>query len=413
MRSVGGPSASLSHEVVREFVTESLAGEAFEGKSVCVIVPDTTRTCPLPLLLTAVRDALAGRAARLTVLVALGTHQPLTADRMAGHVGEAVADDPAVAVLNHEWWDPGTFVTVGTLDAATLAEASEHRIVEDVLVHVNRQVAEHDIALVVGPVFPHEIAGFSGGNKYFFPGISGPEVIDVTHWLAALITNRRIIGVPGVSPVRRLIDRAAALVPGRRLCLALVIGSGAELPSYMAYGTPEDAWEAAAAVSAQVHVRHLDRPVRRVLSLISQRYEDLWTAAKGMYKTEPVVADGGEVVLFAPHVTEASRTHGTHLAKIGYHCRDYFLADMERYAEIPRSVLAHSTHVRGEGTFDPASGEHCRLTVTLASGIDAETTRALGLSYVDPDSIDPAEWDADPDTLVVPNAGEVLYRLRE
>ena len=54
----------------------------------------------------------------------------------------------------------------------------------------------------------------------------------------------------------------------------------------------------------------LDKPVRRVLSLVPERYDDLWTAAKGMYKVDPVVADGGEVVIYAPHVTTASVTHG-------------------------------------------------------------------------------------------------------
>jgi nickel-dependent lactate racemase len=149
-----------------------------------------------------------------------------------------------------------------------------------------------------------------------------------------------------------------------------------------------------------------------VLSLISERYDDLWTAAKGMYKVDPVVADGGEVVLYAPHVTVASETHGKYLAQIGYHCRDYFLADMPRFADIPRSVIAHSTHVRGAGTMDPVTGEHSRITVTLATGIDEATTRALNLSYRDPAGIDSASWAADPDTLVVPNAGEVLFRLR-
>ena len=53
---------------------------------------------------------------------------------------------------------------------------------------------KYDELIIVGPVFPHEVIGFSGGNKYIFPGISGPEILHFFHWLGAVITNPRIIG---------------------------------------------------------------------------------------------------------------------------------------------------------------------------------------------------------------------------
>ncbi|HEX3813964.1 MAG TPA: lactate racemase domain-containing protein [Mycobacteriales bacterium] len=412
LRTVGGADGLLDEATARGFVADALGPLPLAGRSLCVIVPDATRTCPLPELLTALRDAVVDRVSRLTVLIALGTHQPLRGAALSNHVGKDIAEDPRVTVVNHEWWEPSALTDLGTIDAAEISAASDGRLAESVVVTVNRHAVEHDVCLVLGPVFPHEVIGFSGGNKYFFPGIAGREIIDLTHWLGALITSGAIIGVPGITPVRRIVNRAAEMVPTERLCLALVVGSGSHDPAFMAFGTPEEAWAAAAEVSAQTHVRYLDRPVRRVLSLVSERYDDLWTAAKGMYKVDPVVADGGEVVLYAPHVTVASETHGQFLARIGYHCRDYFLADPPRFADIPRSVIAHSTHVRGAGTMDPVTGEHCRITVTLATGIDEATTRALNLSYRAPESIDAAEWDADPETMVVPNAGEVLFRLR-
>jgi nickel-dependent lactate racemase len=412
MRAIGGPDGVLDPAATAGFIAESLAGAPLDGRSLCVVVPDATRTCPLPELLSAVRDAVIDRVSRLTVLIALGTHQPLRGDALTEHVGKDIADDPRVRVVNHEWWEPSALTTVGTIDASHIADASEGRLSESVAVTVNRNAVEHDVCLVLGPVFPHEVIGFSGGNKYFFPGISGHEVIDLTHWLGALITSGAIIGVGGITPVRKIVNLAASMVPTERLCLALVIASGTHDPAYMSYGTPEEAWAGAAEVSAQVRVQYLDEPVRRVLSLIPERYDDLWTAAKGMYKVDPIVADGGEVVLYAPHVKVASETHGEYLARIGYHSRDYFLADMQRFADIPRSVIAHSTHVRGAGTMDPVHGERNRITVTLATGIDEATTRALALNYRDPATIDPAVWGQDPDTLVVPNAGEVLFRLR-
>jgi nickel-dependent lactate racemase len=92
-----------------------------------------------------------------------------------------------------------------------------------VQVRINRHVAEADVAIVVGPVFPHDVVGFSGGNKYFFPGVSGPELIDLSHWVGALITSAAMIGTRGVTPVRALINEAATMIPAERLALCLVL----------------------------------------------------------------------------------------------------------------------------------------------------------------------------------------------
>jgi nickel-dependent lactate racemase len=380
-----------------------------------VVVPDATRSCPLPLLMTAVHGALAGRVTRLTVLIALGTHAPMTEAQLARHLGYPAGDlaarYPGMAVLNHEWADPETFVSLGVISADRVAELSEGRLQESVDVRLNRAVVEHDVALVVGPVFPHEVAGFSGGTKYFFPGVAGQEIIDLSHWLGALITSADIIGTRGTTPVRALIDEAAALVPAEQLALCVVAQSGSGALHAASFGEPQAAWAAAADVSAQTHVRYLDAPVRRVLSVIPEKYDDIWTAAKGFYKLEPVVADGGEVILYAPHITQIAAMH-PEIEEIGYHCRDYFLRQWDRFRHLHWGVLAHSTHLRGAGTWDPVTGERCRLRVTLATGIPEDVVRRANLDYLDPADVDIAVFRADGETFVVPEAGEVLFRLR-
>jgi nickel-dependent lactate racemase len=412
---VGGPDVVLTGEQVRDFVTQSLGSVALDGRSVCVIVPDGTRSCPLPLLMRTVYDAVHERVSRLTVLIALGTHAAMPDPQLARWIGypdgALAATFPGMTVHNHEWWDPATFVSLGTISADRVAELSGGLLRHGVDVKLNRAVVEHDVALVVGPVFPHEVVGFSGGNKYFFPGVCGQEVIDLSHWLGALITSASIIGTRGITPVRALIDEAAAMVPSERLALCLVTESGGDGLHSLAFGAPEDSWDAAAAVSAQTHVRYLDEPVRRVLSVIPRRYDDIWTAAKGFYKLEPVMADGGEVILYAPHISEISAMH-PEINAIGYHCRDYFVKQWDRFAHLHWGVLAHSTHLRGAGSWDPAAGERCRLTVTLATSIPADVVRAANLDYLDPASVDVAAYEADPDTFVVHQAGEDLYRLR-
>ncbi|KUI45286.1 hypothetical protein AU197_13775 [Mycobacterium sp. IS-1590] len=431
---VGGAATVLTEDEVTEFVHEQLGAHPFDGRSVCVLVPDATRTCPLPLLLRAVHAALYGRVSRLTVLIALGTHAKMSEEALAEHLGYQpgrLADSyPGTTVINHEWWKPESFVDLGTIPASRIAELSEGRMNLAVPVLLNRAVVDHDIALVLGPVLPHEVVGISGGNKYFFPGVGGQKIIDVSHWLGALITSAEIIGTTGITPVRALIDDGAALIPGEKLALCAVtaetadgatdsaVGSTVRSPVQtsglhsLSFGDTVASWASAAEVCAATHVTYLDAPVRRVFSIVPQMYDDIWTAAKGFYKVEPVVADDGEVILYAPHVTELSASH-PEIYEIGYHCRDYFVKQWDRFAALPWGVLAHSTHLRGAGTYDAQTGEEkLRVRVTLATRIPENVCRAANLGYLDPDSVDPQTYADDADTLVVPRAGEMLFRLR-
>ena len=412
---IGGPETTLTTDELRRFIAEQLAATDLDDKSVCLVIPDGTRSSPLPLLLRCVHQALAGRATRVTAVVALGTHVAMTEEALAKHLGYAEdgleATYPGMTVINHEWEKPETFVTLGTISAERVSELSGGLLAVAAEVALNRVVVEHDVALVIGPVFPHEVVGFSGGNKYFFPGIAGQQIIDLTHWVGALITSAQIIGALGITPVRALINEAAALIPSRRLALCVVAKSGSYDLHAASFGSPEAAWAASALISAETHVRYLDAPVKRVVSLIPEKYEDIWTAAKGFYKLEPVVADGGEVILYAPHVKEISFVH-KEIYDIGYHCRDYFVKQWDTFSGIHWGVLAHSTHLRGAGTYDEVEGERCRVNVTLVTSIPPDLVRKANLGCIAPEDFDLAAYEADPDTMVVPNAGETLFRLR-
>ena len=414
-RTIGDPVSVLTEAEVRRFVRESLDAADLDGRSVCLVIPDGTRSSPLPILMDEIHRALTGRVTRLTALVALGTHAAMGEAALAEHVGYlpgGLAERyPGLTVSNHAWWEPETFVSLGTISTERIEELSQGLLSQSVDVRLNRAVVDHDVALVVGPVFPHEVVGFSGGNKYFFPGVGGQDVIDISHWLGALITSAEMIGARGVTPVRALINDAAALIPGRRLALCVVARSGTRDLHAASFGEPEAAWAAAAEVSAEAHVQYLDRPVGRVLSVMPPKYVDIWTAAKGFYKLEPVVADGGEVILYAPHVTQISQMH-PEINEIGYHCRDYFVKQWDRFRHVQWGVLAHSTHLSGAGTYDELTGERLRVRVTLATGIPEDVVRGANLGYLDPEAVDVAAYEADPETFVVPNAGEVLFRLR-
>ena len=201
------------------------------------------------------------------------------------------------------------------------------------------------------------------------------------------------------------------MVPGERYVLGLVTKSRTRDLHAMTFGDPSAAWAAAADVSAETHIRYLDAPVRRVLSLVPSKYDDMWTGAKGFYKVEPIVADGGQVVLYGPHIRDISATHAA-IEQIGYHCRDYFLKQWDQFKDVPWGVLAHSTHVRGIGVFENGI-ENCRAKVTLATGIPPETCRKINLGYRDPKSIQPEQFAnrEGEGVLLVPKAGEMLYHL--
>jgi nickel-dependent lactate racemase len=297
------------------------------------------------------------------------------------------------------------------LSESETRQISDGLLSEEVPVTINSRIANYDVLLVMGPVFPHEVVGFSGGNKYFFPGIAGAEILNFFHWLGALITNASIIGVKD-TPVRRVVDRAVALIPVERRCLAFVVSPKAEIHGLF-YGTPESAWSGAAELSARVHIARAAKPFRQVLSCAPPMYDELWVAGKCMYKLEPVVADGGELIIYAPHLNEISITHGNLIAEVGYHCRDYFVKQWDRFKHIPRGVLAHSTHVRGQGIFENGV-ERGRINVTLATGLSPQLCEKINLGYCDPQSID-VESFADREgegVLLVRKAGEILYRLQ-
>ena len=403
---------TLNADEMRKWIHQHVPLEDYRRKRVLMIVPDNTRTAPLPVLFPALRSLLRPVTKSLDVLVALGTHPPMPQEKIRTMLGIA-ANDPCadVGLFNHAWDDPSQLSTIGTLSEAETREISDGVLSMEVPVQINRRIHDYDVALVVGPVFPHEVVGFSGGNKYFFPGISGPDLLNFFHWLGALITNVGIIGVQD-TPVRRVVDRAAKLMRLERRCLAFVVSTDAT-PYGMFYGTPEEAWRGAAELSGRVHIKRHAKPYHTVLSCAPPMYDEIWVAGKCMYKLEPVVADDGELIIYAPHMKEISVTHGANIEKVGYHVRDYFTKQWDKFKEIPWGVLAHSTHVRGAGTFEDGV-ERPRVLVTVASQIPREVCERINLGYRDPASIDVESFAnrEDEGVLLVRKADEHLYRLQ-
>jgi nickel-dependent lactate racemase len=410
----GSTTETLNAGDVQALLGQGLEPLVLDGKRVLVIIPDGTRTAPIPLLFRLLYEQIGRRVARLDYLIALGTHPPMDEEAITHLVGVSAAERaaryPNVTVFNHHWNVPDALQTIGTISREEAAGLSDGLLSAEVPVVLNRLIFDYDQLIICGPVFPHEVVGFSGGAKYLFPGIAGAEIVNFTHWLGALVTSRCLIGLKE-TPVRRVIHRAAEFVPRPVVLIALVLKGSALHGLYI--GSHRDAWSAAADLSARLNIIRVSRPFQRVLSVPSEMYDDLWTAAKAMYKTEPAIADGGEVIIYAPHITEISYTHGPLIDQVGYHVRDYFLKQWDRFNTVPGGILAHSTHVKGQGTYEAATGiETPRIQVTLATGIPEERCRRVNLGYADYRTIHPEAWagrEAE-GVLLVPHAGEMLYR---
>lgn len=412
---LGSSQGFLKDDQIEDIIVRGLDSLSLSGKRVLVLIPDGTRTMPVPLFFRLITRALSGKAARLDFIIALGTHPPMSEQailRLVGLTAEEKASKYAdINIYNHAWQDPQALTVLGAIPRAEVLTLSGGLLEMDVPVRLNCRILDYDELLVCGPVFPHEVVGFSGGNKYFFPGIAGSDIIDFTHWLGALITSYHTIGVKD-TPMRRVINRAAAMIPVSRHALCSVVTHEGVKGAF--FGTPEEAFSAAADLSAQIHVHWVSEPYRQVLSVLPTMYDEIWVGAKGMYKMEPAIADGGEVIIYAPHIYEFSQVHGKVIRAIGYHVRDYFVKQWDRFKQYPWGVLAHSTHLRGIGTYDNGV-EQPRIQVTLATGISEAECRGVNLGYRDPAVIHPEEWAGreSEGVLMVPRAGEYLYRIRK
>ena len=409
--------ASLTDEQVNSLVVEALPAVEYTGKKVLLIVPDHTRTAPVGQLFKAIHAQIGASAAKLDVMIALGTHHAMSeeaiCERLEITLDERRGQYANVVFHNHEWDNPEMLRNIGTIPAATIGELSGGRFEMEVPVEINKRIYDYDQAMILGPVFPHEVVGFSGGNKYLFPGISGPDVLNFFHWLGAVVTNPMIIGSKW-TPVRKVVDHAAAMVDIEKTCFCMVVRPDKSLAGLF-FGTPEGAWDAGGDLSAKEHITYKSRPFHTIVSCAPKMYDDLWVGGKCMYKLEPVLADGGELIIYAPHITEVSFSHGDIIKQIGYHCSAYLLHHWDRFKDFPWGLLAHSGHVKGIGTVDDDGNEHPRATVTLATGIPEEVCHQINLGYVDHRTINIEDYAdrEDEGVYLERKAGERLYHLRQ
>jgi len=383
------------------------------GERVLAIIPDKTRDDNTDLLFPIANQFLTERGvACFDALVAQGTHPPMTDAQKRAKIG---LPDFAGRIFDHEWNNADQIVTLGELSSETVSSLTAGLIDRAVPVTINRllDAGVYDTVLVFGATVPHEVAGFAGGAKYFFPGVAGPELTHTTHWLGALAGIENTIGEVE-TPTRKLIEAAVELVPARIVSLNSVVSRGddGKLITYALFtGDIQDAFRRAAAVSREVHIRHTGRQYKRVIALLDPHYDELWVGGKASYKLGAIVEDGGELIIVGPHLDKLSETHGALIEKYGYAplevVRDMLGVSQELRENL--CIAAHLAHVAYAGRTDADGNIVPRYRITLATGIDEQTCRRVNLGYLDYRTFNYET--TDPDTLIVPNAGRDLYKV--
>lgn len=386
------------------------------GERVLAIIPDKTRDDNTDLLFPIANEFLMERGvACFDALVAQGTHPPMTDAQKREKIG---LPDFAGRIFDHCWDRADEIVTLGELSAETVSSLTSGLIDHAVPVTINKLLGGgvYDTVLVFGATVPHEVAGFAGGAKYFFPGVAGPELTHTTHWLGALAGIENTIGQVE-TPTRKLIEAAVELVLARIISLNSVVSRGddGKLITYALFtGDIKDAFRRAAAVSREVHIRYTGRKYKRVIALLDPHYDELWVGGKASYKLGAVVEDGGELIIFAPHLNKLSETHGTLIEKYGYAplevVRDMLGVSQELRENL--CIAAHLAHVAYAGRTDADGNIVPRYRITMATGIDEQTCKRVNLGYLDYRTFDFETNRSDPDTLIVNDAGRDLYKIK-
>ena len=408
----GSAHSSLDNTELRKIV-ENAIDDIQSNARVLAIIPDASRDDNTHILFPFADEFLRSKGfAKFDALVAQGTHPPISDNQKLEKIG---LQNFTGNIFNHEWNNPENLTRIGGFSSEEVSEMTTGAFARAVDLAVNKLILDYDLILVFGATVPHEVAGFSGGAKYFFPGISGADLTNATHWIGALAGIENIIGQIE-TPTRFLIEKAADFIQAEIINFTSVVSRNNQnlLQTHALFaGDFREIFRKSAAISRQIHIKFVDKKFKKVLAILDEHYTELWTGGKASYKLGGIIEDGGELVIYAPHLTRISETHGAFIEKYGY-------APIEKIKELAANseelqknlcVAAHLAHVSYCGNCDNLKMP--KYKITLATQIPEEICRKVNLQFADYKKLDLADFTGDPDILIVENAGRDLYLLKE
>jgi nickel-dependent lactate racemase len=414
----GSADADLSGNDLRSIIELALT-KIVPNSSVLAIVADKTRDDNTPLLFSFVGEILARKnVSKFDALIASGTHSPMSEREKLSKIGvKSLSEIPNLQnIFDHDWSNSDKLTNIGELSAEQVFQITRGLFDKPISLTVNRLLAagNYDAILIFGATMPHEVAGFAGGAKYFFPGVAGAELTHATHWLAALATIEKIIGRIE-TPTRHLIEAAADFVSAEVISFTSAVSRTIEnrLRTHALFaGDFRLALRRAAEVSRQIHIKYTGRKYRRVVALLDEHYEELWLGGKASYRLGGVIEEGGELIIYAPHLRCISETHGAFIEKFGGYAPLETVKDLVAGSgELQQNlcVAAHLAHVAYAGRIDENGEIQKRFKITLASEVDAEICHRVQLGFLDYRNFQITDYENDADTLIVERAGRDLY----
>lgn len=250
---------------------------------VVIAVNDYTRPTPLHSILPPLLDALNARGvddSQIRIVVALGTHRPMSREEFRRQAGEQVLE--RVGFINPAIDDPSRLRCFGTSSG--------------VEVWVNRDYAEADFKIAVGTILPHGAVGFSGGAKIIYPGIAGRKTVESFHVAANSDPENRAGRLD--SPIRAEIERLVELV-GLDLMINLVVDPKGKVCGLSA-GHYIDSHRRAVPKARESYGLPISRASSVLVSGSAPADLDFWQAAKAIFNCQAAVQDGGWLVLVTP-----------------------------------------------------------------------------------------------------------------
>jgi len=429
MLSVEDLKSELTDMQLEDMVRETLK-DFSQVKKVLLIHPDYTRVDFTDRIVPIIyRELKKKKMIQIDSLNAGGTHRKMTEQEIRVKLGINNKNNLNFSHLyNHQFNHSEQLIQVGEIEASFVSEQTEGELDQAIPVIVNKMIAEdYNLIITLTSTSPHESAGYAGGLKIFFPGISGPQVIDLLHWAAVLVGIPNIIGSVD-NPTRKVINKGSSIIfnaiKAPVVSFNMVLREGDNntvipkgLYSGIGFKGFIEVYEAAIRASSKIHIIYIERPLKQAVQVMDLCYDELWTAGKGSYKLQSpgVMEKGGEIIIYAPHINcfHSQKGMENSIKKLGYHCKDYVCQYLDKYQEISRNVAAHVINVRGPGFYNQKTGkEDCDFKVTLATGIPETICHNVGLGYRNPASIKKKDF-LGINQLWIEHGGKYLYKLKE
>ena len=319
--------SGIPAEDVRQLIKKHVA--CHDWKSVLLLPPDISRFHSGAGLISACYyEELTKRGCAVKVMPALGTHLPMTQEQLKEMFGDGI---PMEAYLVHDFRN--SIEAIGTVPGSYLDEVSEGLFKDDVTVSVNKELlsGKYDAILSIGQVVPHELAGMAGYTKNLLVGCGGGEMINVSHFLGVFYGRHRIVGVEQTPP-RKLFDYAQKnMLDKLPITFVLTVMSqedDKDIYKGVFISKERDAFEQAVALSQQVNVTHVEKPVKKcVVWMAPHSYHSTWVANKAIYRTQKMVVEDGEIIVIAPgvHTFGENDLADQVIRKYGYRPREEML----------------------------------------------------------------------------------------